>query len=302
MVTGQLPFKGPTAAEVASKRLTKSPIPPKKWNPKLSRNLNNLILRMMARSRDHRYANPAQLIKSIRHLRQGGRISAPPKPHSKWVALAAVILVAIMALFILFTGGSKVIEDRKIEAERTDRQGLNKTKYKDYKGAMAYFDRSIELNPNYASAYNNRGDVKHKLGDNKGAVADYDKALQLDPNFVEAYISRGFAKFMLGNYEGAIGDYDKAISINPNDAETYRIRSEAKYKLGDYGGAIDDCNKAIKLEPNYASAYGARGIVKYKLANYKDAIADYEKAIELSPSLKSGIQPLIDYAKAEINK
>ncbi|MBI4232648.1 serine/threonine protein kinase, partial [Candidatus Peregrinibacteria bacterium] len=105
MITGLLPFEGNTASEIALKRLTKMPLPPRRVNPNVSLNLNNLILRMMARDREHRFANPTVLIKSIQHLRKGGYITAPPKPYTKWVMLAAVVLIAIVMLFVLFTGG-----------------------------------------------------------------------------------------------------------------------------------------------------------------------------------------------------
>lgn len=105
MVTGRLPFEGKTASEVALKRLTKTPLSPRKVNPSVSFNLNNLILRMMARNRDYRFANPTQLIKAIQHLRKGGYITAPPKPYTKWVMLAAGALIAIITLFVLLTGG-----------------------------------------------------------------------------------------------------------------------------------------------------------------------------------------------------
>jgi len=35
----------------------------------------------------------------------------------------------------------------------------------DYRGAIQDYDKSIELNPSYAFAYNNRGIAKDELGD-----------------------------------------------------------------------------------------------------------------------------------------
>ena len=41
---------------------------------------------------------------------------------------------------------------------------------------------AIKLNPNFALAYNNRGNVKSKKGDLDGAMADYNQAIELNPN------------------------------------------------------------------------------------------------------------------------
>ena len=49
----------------------------------------------------------------------------------------------------------------------------------DYYGAIADFNKAIELNPDDASAYYNRGAVKSSLGDDNGACQDGRKAQQL---------------------------------------------------------------------------------------------------------------------------
>ena len=49
-----------------------------------------------------------------------------------------------------------------------------KAKLNDTKGAIADFDKAIEINPKHAVAYNNRGNTKStKLSDFKGAIADF---------------------------------------------------------------------------------------------------------------------------------
>ena len=45
----------------------------------------------------------------------------------------------------------------------------------------------------------------------KKAIKDYGQAIKFKPNFAEAYNNRGNAKNKLGRYEEAIKDYDQAI-------------------------------------------------------------------------------------------
>lgn len=49
----------------------------------------------------------------------------------------------------------------------------------------------------------NRGISKHKLDDYRGAIVDYDKAIELDPNYAEVYYNRGGSKLFLGSRESA---------------------------------------------------------------------------------------------------
>ena len=63
------------------------------------------------------------------------------------------------------------------------------------KGAIQDYDKAIELNPNSAYAYNNRGYAKFQLQEDYQAIEDYDKAIELDPNYAQAYhYNRGVAK------------------------------------------------------------------------------------------------------------
>ncbi|MBK7987037.1 MAG: tetratricopeptide repeat protein [Ignavibacteria bacterium] len=99
------------------------------------------------------------------------------------------------------------------------------------------------------------------LGDNYAAIADYTKAIELNPQFAAAYTNRGYAKNNLGDKEGAIADYTKAIELNPQDASSYLNRGYAKSRLGDTKGAIFDFTKAIEFNPQFAEAYYNRAIV-----------------------------------------
>ena len=50
---------------------------------------------------------------------------------------------------------------------------------------------------------------------------DFTEAIQLDPESAYAYGNRGVAKAALGDAEGAIADFDTALRINPKYAEIY---------------------------------------------------------------------------------
>ena len=77
-----------------------------------------------------------------------------------------------------------------------------------------------------AESYYFWGCTKHVLGNYKGAVADYDKAIQLKPDYAKAYHNRGYTKVTLGQYSAAIADFDKAIQLKP-DLATLCLHSDS---------------------------------------------------------------------------
>ena len=75
---------------------------------------------------------------------------------------------------------------KKEAAEKYFKLGEQKYNKKDYQGAIADYDKAIELNPKEARAYYNRGVVKDELKQYKEAIADYDKAIELNPKYFDA--------------------------------------------------------------------------------------------------------------------
>jgi tetratricopeptide (TPR) repeat protein len=159
---------------------------------------------------------------------------------------------------------------------------------KDYKGAIDDWTQAININPNYAGAYNNRGITRSELGDNQSAIDDFTQAININPNCADAYCNRGNAHSELGDNQSAIDDFTQAININPNCADAYCNRGNAHSELGDNQSAIDDYTQAININPNYAAAYQNRGNARYELGDKQGAIDDYTQATKIHPNDADG--------------
>ena len=82
-----------------------------------------------------------------------------------------------------------------------------------------------------AEEWNEKGIDFARSGEYEKAIEDYNKAIELDPNLAGVYYNRGNAYFYLKQYEKAIEDFDKAIELNPNNAYAYNNRGLAREKL-----------------------------------------------------------------------
>jgi Tfp pilus assembly protein PilF len=51
---------------------------------------------------------------------------------------------------------------------------------KQYEAAISDLNRAIEIDPNYSSAYNNRGRYYQEIGEFEKASADFEKATQIN--------------------------------------------------------------------------------------------------------------------------
>ncbi|MES2837544.1 MAG: tetratricopeptide repeat protein [Bacteroidota bacterium] len=146
-----------------------------------------------------------------------------------------------------------------------------------------------------ADEFYNKGLAKYKVKDFKGAIADYDKAIKLEP-LANYYTNRGHAKADYHDYTSAILDYSKVIEMEPNNALAYYNRAHAYGELHEFKSAITDYAKSLELDSNNGHAYFNRGLAKHELNEGKDlGCHDFKKAQELGD--KDADEMLKEYCK-----
>ena len=82
--------------------------------------------------------------------------------------------------------------------------------------AVKVFTKVIELDPNWAEAWNKRATALYFLGEFKKSQNDIDKVLELEKRHFGALAGQGLVNIQLKNYEKAIMSYKKAQEIYPS--------------------------------------------------------------------------------------
>src|SRR5712691_1010238 len=96
----------------------------------------------------------------------------------------------------------------------------------------AYAPNASAQHDHTARKYLRQGIERFSKGDIAGAIADYDRALNVDPRFAEAYFNRGKAKRAQGDLDGAISDYERAAELEPQLAANNRDITQAYLNRG----------------------------------------------------------------------
>ena len=189
------------------------------------------------------------------------------------------------------------------------RRGSQENQRGQYSKAIESYTKRIELQPDDARAYYNRGSIYRSLGERDLAMQDFDKAIgcydrriQHELDIREPYFLRGNVKAEKQDYVGARQDYDLAVdrSDKPysnlrtnvtvvNDFELFMIlfnRANAKVEMQDYEGALEDYDAAIKHNPepfrtDLGPIYFNRANVKVHLCRFQEATKDYDEAIRI---------------------
>lgn len=173
-------------------------------------------------------------------------------------------------------------DKKKLLRELEETYQISKDKlFIDFSGFAA--NRSVDAPYNVASIHFYRGNSFYEKGEWSKAIEAYNESIRLNPNSASAFNNRGIAKRKQRNLDGAIADYDEAIRLDPNDADVLANRGNAKDEKGDLDGAIADYDEAIRLDPNDASILNGRGVIKVRNGDLDGAIADFQRANELKP-------------------
>lgn len=169
----------------------------------------------------------------------------------------------------------------------------------DFENALKSIDCAIELDPNCAQKYMDKGQI---LGDQKKyeeAISCYKKAEEIslkEDGYIPEYLctTLGYWYYCLKEYVEALKYYNKAIKKNLDSWYPYRDKIGILISLGKYKFALKWVEKAEKTFKNELdrSFSGNKGIALFCLGDYKNAIKNLKKY----PEYENG-KVLISYCK-----
>ncbi len=163
------------------------------------------------------------------------------------------------------------------------RTGLSLLKQGRWQDALPFYDKTIQLDPDYAQAYVDRALVYISMNQPDRAVQDATKAITLNPESIYAYLNRSTAYYLMHQSEKVIDDANKTISLNPATVDAYVNRAGGYLQLGKYQEAIADYNKAMVIAPAYSAPYYDLGQTYIKMGQYEKGIDEMNKALALNP-------------------
>lgn len=187
----------------------------------------------------------------------------------------------------------------------------------DFSNAKYYFEKCIELNPDFSNAYRNLGITFFNLDDYEKAEIQFSKSLELSPDDSICLQYRGMNLFLLGKtmeaykilksikdenvyisdyyyymgwcelefeqYPDALISFSQGIEADPEDEAMLCGHGWAQMYLGNDSDAQYDFEQSILLDSTYTEAWLGLGTVSYYLGKYDKSIFEMEKVIALDP-------------------
>jgi tetratricopeptide (TPR) repeat protein len=151
-------------------------------------------------------------------------------------------------------------------------KGIDFVKEENYAEALPFFKKAVELDAEFAFAWDNLGLCNRKLGNLDEALEAYQKSLAIDPNGSMPLQNIPVVYEFKKEYDKALTAYDNIHKIYPDDPESYygAGRIYFAYKKDDEKALQSMCkayNAYVKLNSPYRA--DAQKIIQYIYASMK---------------------------------
>jgi serine/threonine protein kinase/Tfp pilus assembly protein PilF len=170
--------------------------------------------------------------------------------------------------------------------QRRTEEDLNK--------AIEYFEKSIELDPNYALAYAGLADSYQVIPDYSSfppkeaypkAERAAKKALEIDSSLAEAYATLAMINSTYyWDWIAAESDFRRAIELNPNYATAHHWYALTLMAMARFDEAIKEIKRAQELDPLSLVINRNVGTIFFRAGLYDQAIDNFRKTIEMDPN------------------
>lgn len=160
-------------------------------------------------------------------------------------------------------------------------RGATRLDLGDLDGAVADFERVIELNPANLDARLNLASVLVDQGDADRARAEVRVALVADPTHPHLLCLSGRLLSEAGDPVAAEAALVEALRHDPTLAEAWALRGELAFAGGDLAAARVHLDRAAELDPSAPVLYN-RAVVAEAQGRYADAVADLDRFLALA--------------------
>jgi TolB-like protein/Flp pilus assembly protein TadD len=166
----------------------------------------------------------------------------------------------------------------------------------DLRKAITYFDRAIDLDPNYALVYAERSEAWTIIGDLTGqrstaypkARSDAEKAVAIAPALAEAHAALGWVRaFTEWKFAEGLSELQRAKELSPANPTANDLLARVIVYRGRMEEAERQARQAVELDPLSAATQFTLGRVLFYAGKFDEAYAAGRKMAELQPSASS---------------
>jgi serine/threonine protein kinase len=147
--------------------------------------------------------------------------------------------------------------------------------------ALEFYNRVLEIDPNYAYIHNRIGLTYMEMMDYEKAIEYFKKYIDLEPGLADPYDSMGLVYYRMGRIDDAIRLYEQALAIKPDYLVSLWSIPYVYALREDYASVfstLDKLKNVVRSEAEKISVEIYRGFYGYWLGRQKNFLEVLDKA------------------------
>jgi serine/threonine protein kinase/Tfp pilus assembly protein PilF len=149
--------------------------------------------------------------------------------------------------------------------------------------AEAAAERAVELNEYQGEAYATLGLINQNQMNWSETNRFYEKSLELLPNYVHAHEWRAAFFVGSGNFEAGVREIKFAEQLDPLSLRTKTLTAWTLYQARRFEEALEVARQIIELDKNYPQGYAQIGNNLLALKRAREAVSNFQIFNELTP-------------------
>jgi TolB-like protein/Flp pilus assembly protein TadD len=221
-------------------------------------------------------------------------------------------IVAVLAVQLMAGEEQRVASKETVNPEAYDAflqgwQHYLRQNPENFRKAISYFEKAVELDPQYARAYAALAATYmhvwkrfwhakvglRDLHDPRFLAEEFLEKAHLNPTPLAHQVAAGMLS-QQGQHEEAIAEAERAISLDPNDADGYIALAGALSLAGRPDEAHQLVQQAMRLNPHYPPSYLYElGLTEFSMERFEKAVEALERASALNPDDRWSLRLLL---------
>ena len=163
-------------------------------------------------------------------------------------------------------------------------------------GSVRYFQKAIELYPQYAEAYQLLGVVHLEGGNFAEAEPELQKATEIEPHMSTAQFALGICRNLMAKYAEAEPALLRGLELDPESPEGHYELAKTYWALGRWQDAALHAQKAVTLKPDAGPPHVLMGDIAMRKRDPRKALKEYHEYLRLDPkgTMAAGTQQMVD--------
>jgi tetratricopeptide (TPR) repeat protein len=178
-------------------------------------------------------------------------------------------------------------KNKRSAAQTLYSQGLGILSRDDFARALPYFEKAVDVDPNYAEAWYQAGFCYGMLGRHADALKASRRAAQLRPEWAQTFLNIGASSFALGQFKDAVDAYRQAVKLDENNSDAQYALGLSLGKLGRTDEEILAYKRALAIKPESPNVIETLGLAYFKQKRYTDSAAMFEQLRNYKPDAKT---------------